>query len=796
VTVKRFFKLFFIFSIFIGLIVGSIGTAVGFYFYFRITRDLPRIEKVSDYVPKASSLIFAQDGTLMAERFEERRYPVLFEDIPLRVRQAFLAAEDASFYTHPGIDFISILRASYKNFQHRGAKQGASTITQQVVKALLLSKEKTLERKAKEAILAYRLEKALTKDEILSIYLNEIFLGAHAYGIKSAAREHLHKELNDLTIADAAFLAALPQRPSELINPKNKSEAVARQHYVLEQMLKNKMITEAEFRTAIAEKLNIYPTDLNTIYHAPYYVSHVDVVANEILRKIDPSYTLTSPGGFKIHTVADLQADEIASRAVKKGLRELDKRRGWRGPLKNNLSNQEFVDVLKEIKANEVYVAKIIKINKGGLVEVRVGEFEGTVDLKSATWARRMLTKNDQAINADPLQLLSAGQYLEVSLDATKIKDKVVSDITRKLAFGLDQTPEVQGAFLCTNALTGEVKAIVGGYDYYRSVFNRATQGMLQPGSSFKPFIYTAAVDHGFTPSSMVPDSPISFVAGNGKIWAPKNFDGKYLGPITLRTALQRSRNVVSVWLLSKLGVEKVIESARNFGITTPIVKNMSIALGTPEVKMIEMVSAYGVFAAGGYLANQLVVSKIEDRFGNIIYEQHPKQKRVLSEDTAFVMANMMKGVVERGTATIIKKLEKPAAGKTGTTNSHLDAWFIGYTPEWSAGAWVGFDVKRPLGKQETGGKAAAPIFLYFMQEFLKDTPPLDFDPPDGVVPVAVDLNSGRPVSANAPGAFIEYFKTGTEPGGESNSNQDFGTEPGSVANDSIPNDYLMNSEF
>ncbi|MCC6953832.1 MAG: penicillin-binding protein, partial [Deltaproteobacteria bacterium] len=318
------------------------------------------------------------------------------------------------------------------------------------------------------------------------------------------------------------------------------------------------------------------------------------------------------------------------------------------------------------------------------------------------------------------------------------------------------------------NVLTGEVIATIGGYDYRRSVFNRATQGHLQPGSSFKPFIYVAALDTlRYTPSTIVPDSPISLVAGNGQVWSPGNFDGKFLGPITLRRALERSRNVVSVFLLTKLGVDRGIQSARNLGITTPIDKNLSIALGTPEVIPLEMVRAYGTFAAGGRLADSVIVSSIVDRSGETIYEKRPQHKQALSEETAFLMANMMKGVVELGTATSVKVLGRPVGGKTGTTNDHMDAWFIGYTTDWAAGGWTGFDVKRPMGKQETGGKAAAPMFIYFMQEFLKDQPAIDFNIPDGVVPVAIDLAGGRPVDPSLPGAFIEYFKSGEEPSGE-----------------------------
>lgn len=804
---RKLFRLF-IFGFLAIFTLGTIGAGlVGCYFYFRLTRDLPRIEKLSDYTPRAASSILSEDGTLLAEVFDQLRYPVKLEEVPLLVRHAFLAAEDANFYNHPGIDITGILRAVKVNFQSGHSRQGASTITQQVVKSLLLTREKTMERKAKEAILAYRLEHALSKDEIFSIYLNEIFLGAHAYGVRAAAKVHFHKELGELSLAQAAFLASLPQRPSELINPKNRQEALDREYYVLGQMLKNQMITQDQYEQAKKEKIQIYPPNLNTLYRAPFYVSHAQVVAEDILRGINKRYSLKSPGGFRIVTAADLRAYDISEQSLRTGLEDLDKRRGWRGPLM--LKPNQLISALEEqqkqieteggIRDRKIYKAEIVSLDqKARTATVRVGDFEGIVDIGAAGWAKRFLSSKDEVTGGEPMHLLQKGMIIEVSLDVEKAKRPQIKDITQSVSFRLDETPEVEGAFVALNILTGEVKTIIGGYSYQESVFNRATQGELQPGSSFKPFIYVAAVDTlGFTPSTIVPDSPISLIAGNGKVWSPHNFDNKFLGPITLRTALQKSRNVVSVYLLNKLGVDRGIQSARNLGITTDIPRNMSISLGTPQVKLIEMVRAYGAFGASGWLADSLVVKQIYDRNGNLIYEQRPKQKKVLRDEVAFIMAHMMKGVVERGTATVVKALNRPVAGKTGTTNDHMDAWFIGYTPEYAAGVWVGFDVKRGLGKQETGGKAAAPVFLSFMQQYLQGTPVVDFDIPDGVVPVAVDLGSGRPTDPSNPGAFIEYFESGKEPGssqGHAGSSQE--QDSGDSASSPKPQDYISGDEF
>jgi penicillin-binding protein 1A len=792
-------RVFVVVSVVITLLVTAAVLMTVMYFYIRFTRDLPRIERISDYRPKAVTSIYAEDGTLMSELYDERRYPVKFEDIPEVVKKAFLAAEDANFYTHPGIDITSIIRALVVNLRSKKAKQGASTITQQVVKSLLLSREKTYERKAKEAILSYRLEKALTKDEIFSIYLNQIFLGSGSYGVAAAAKVHFHKKLSELNIAEAAYIAGLPQKPTQLSRLESRQTAIHRQHYVLGQMLERKMISQLEHEQAKNTPLEIFPADQQTIYAVPYFSGHVIKLLGDIFKALPGDMTATNPGGFIVQTTADVAAEAMAKRALHRGLRELDKREGWRGP--RGVYGQhtdeaslgwEGIASKEDILPDTVYRAAIKKLNaKGGLALVQVGKVQGVLDLKRATWARRLIKEDDREAGIQPETFVKAGDIVEVSLDPAAVPSKDKTEAKQELVyFVLDQTPKVEGAFVAANALTGEVKVIIGGYDYSATQFNRATQGELQPGSAFKPFIYLAAIEHlGFTPSTIVPDSPISLPGGDGKIWTPQNFDHEYLGPITLRTALQRSRNVVSVYLISRLGVERAIESARKLGITTPLPPNMSLALGTAEVHLIELVHAYGAFAAEGWLADSLIVKSIKDRDGKPVYKQSVQQKKVIQDTDAFIMANMMKGVVERGTATKIKELGRPVAGKTGTTNEQMDAWFVGYTPEWVAGVWVGFDTKHTLGRMETGGKAAAPIYLYFMQEFLADKPVLDFNIPDGVIPVPVDLHSGQPVDPNTPGAFIEYFKSGTEPSGA------LGTTAETPAADKAK-DYLSNDEF
>ncbi|MCC6932525.1 MAG: PBP1A family penicillin-binding protein [Deltaproteobacteria bacterium] len=777
---------FIIFSIFLLIVVALGGLGVA-YFYIRITRDLPRIEKVSDYQPKAVSSIVADDGTLIAKAWEDFRLPVKFDEIPQAVKNAFLAAEDANFYKHPGIDLMSIMRAAYKNFRNKASKQGASTITQQIVKSLLLTREKTYERKLKEAILSYRIENALSKDEIFSIYLNEIFLGANAYGVKAAAWMHFRKELKDLSLGEIAFLAGLPPRPSYLASKSHRKDSEARRVYVLEQMRKNEMITDEQMQKALAEKVEAQAPDFQTIYAAPYYAQYVLQELDERLKSVNPTWTAGNPGGFTIHTEANVDAYDIAQLELRKGLRELDKRRGWRGTFTpeqhySNFSEDKW-ERTDHLFAEEVYPAKVLEINaKTAMARVRIGEVMGVVNLKKATWANRLRTPEDHIIASDLLRTIKPDSWIDVVLDSELEKAQVFSDLKQEAKLKLDQTPDIEGAFILLDPLTGQVKVVVGGYSFDRSNFNRATQALRQPGSSFKPIIYTAAVEYlNYTPTTMVPDSPISLTAGNGELWSPQNYDREFLGPITIRTALQRSRNVVSVHLLQRIGIDRIISLARKFGISTPIGRDMSISLGTAEVKPIELASAYGVFAARGWLAERIVISKIVDRQGKVVYEQQPKQVRVIPDDTAFIMANMMKGVVERGTATVVKKLGHPVAGKTGTTNEQMDAWFIGYTPEWVGAVWVGFDTKKSIGDKETGGRVSAPIFLHFMEKFLANDVPQDFVPPEGVNPVRIDLNSGT--ASNADDAFVEYFKSGTEPN----------TDAPEVK---IPNDYLQSDEF
>lgn len=783
-------KLFFL-LVSVSVSVGCVAALFAVWGYFYLTRDLPRLARIEDYQPPAVSRVLARDGTLIAEFFSEKRYPVKLAEVPDRVRKAFLAAEDASFYSHHGIDPVSIARAVYKNLQSGNTKQGASTITQQVVKNLLLTPEKSLVRKGKEAILSYRLERRFSKDEIFEIYLNQIFFGNGAYGIKAASRIYFHKELPELTVAEAAMLAGLPKAPSSYSPLRSMERAKQRQSTVLVQMREAGFISYEEMRAAEQESLAVYPASQQNIFASPYYVGEIRRVFAEKWKDLD-----LDTGGLEIVTAVDVQADQLAVRALRAGLREVDKRRGWRGPT-GNISQKEYLAKHRDLEiVTDSPLPAYVKSVARSSVRVLVGQREFVVDLQESGWAKKYLGADDEILFGDPGSSLKVGDMIEVALRKDH-KQPVGADGMRPLKATLDQTPQIEGAIVLIDPLSGEVRSMTGGYDYNHSQFNRVTQSLRQPGSSFKPIVYLAAIDKfSYTPSTIVHDTPRSFRVGD-TVWTPANFDEKFLGPITLRTALEKSRNLVSADIVSRIGVDAAIEYARLLGIKSPMGRNLSLSLGSSEVSPLEITRAYGVFPAKGLLFDSVFVTKITDRFGKVVYDyeaEKPQQaKRAINENSAFVMANMMKGVVDHGTGYKVKELARPVAGKTGTSNDQMDAWFVGYTPQWVCGVWVGFDQKKAIGPKETGGVVSAPIWLSFMRDFLsyeeaktsselesearaeaeqlgiEYRPPkieqqLDFTVPEGVEPFWVSKQSGVRSSPGVPGAILEYFVKGSEP--------------------------------
>ncbi len=719
------------------------GGLVGFVLYRELTADLPPIDQLLRYHPPVATRIFADDGTLIGEYFVERRYLVPLSRVPVHVRNAFLAAEDAEFYRHHGVDPVSILRALWTNVLHHQVVQGGSTITQQVVKQLLLSPERSYERKAKELILATRLETKLSKDEILYLYLNQIYFGSGAYGIAAAAHAIFDTDVSDLTIAQAALLAGLPQAPSRYDPLRHPKQAQARQRYVLDRMREEGFISEAEYEAALAEPLRFASRRPATYLAAPWYVEHVR-------RLLEDRYGNASAQlGLRVFTACDIAMQRHAEEAVRQGLRDLDRRQGFRGPIRHIEGRKVDAFLAREAETSRpegTARGVVLDVRPGGLV-VRTAWEHGFLPADALTWGRSRL---------------SPSRFRPGDVIAVEVMGKGADGSAR---FALDQEPQVQGALVAFDPYTGQVKAMVGGYDFGRSQFNRAVQARRQPGSAFKPLLYAAALERGYTPASIVLDAPISLDNGRQGAWTPRNFKDQYHGPTPLREALARSMNTVTVRLVLAMGLDEVRASLERFGFGGPLPRNLSLALGSAEVTPIDLVRAYGVFATLGKRFEPIFVTAVTDNAGNPLEFGHtrPRFERVMDPAVAYVMTSMLQSVVQRGTGRRAAELGRPAAGKTGTTNDTVDAWFIGYTPDLLAGVWVGFDAERSLGATETGGHAAAPIWTEFMKRALEGRPVVDFPVPDGVTFAQIDPATGLRAVAGGH-ARLEVFVRGTEP--------------------------------
>ena len=677
----------------VGLLAGVVAAAI---LYMELTADLPPVDQLLSYRPPMATRVYADDGKQIAEFYVERRYLVDFDRIPRHVKQAFLAAEDADFYTHHGVDPVSIARAVWANFRAGGVVQGASTITQQLVKILLLTPERRLERKLKEAILAVRLEATLDKSQIFHMYLNEIYFGAGAYGVQAAALTYFERNVEDLTIAQAALLAGLPQKPSTYNPRRNLSSAMRRQRYVLRRMVEEGFIDAESFGRASSEDIVIAPPRPTGYATAPWYVEHVR-------RNLEQRYggRTAAQLGLHVHTAINIEMQQLAQEAVREGLRQLDQRQGFRGAIKR-LQPEEidaFLDA--ERKAGHPVGgprrAVVTRTSPAGL-DLRMASAAGQIAAADLRWGGRRLD----------WRRFQPGDVLLIS---------PAPDTPDGKRFLLDQEPQAQGALVAIDPYTGSVKAMVGGYDFGRSHFNRAVQAHRQPGSAFKPLIYAAALDRGYTAASIVLDAPVSFVGHAGEIWSPKNYKNRYFGPTPLRMALARSLNTVSVRLADAVGPAYVSRYVSRFGFEKPFPRNLSLALGTTEVTLLELVRAYGVFATLGKLFDPLFITKVLDDTGHPIRfgRTRPRFERVMEQSTAYVMTSMLTTVVEQGSGRRARSLGRPLAGKTGTTNDSRDAWFIGFSPDLLVGVWVGFDSNRALGKNETGSRAALPIWIQFM---------------------------------------------------------------------------------
>jgi penicillin-binding protein 1A len=758
------------------LVAAGIGVFVG-----NLAKDLPDYEVLSKYEPPVTTRVHASDGALMGEFARERRLYLPIQAVPDRVKAAFLSAEDKNFYKHPGIDVMGLFRAAINNIQ-TGAKQGASTITQQVAKNFLLTKDQTYERKIKEAILAFRIEQAYPKDRILELYLNEIFFGLNAYGVAGAALTYFDKSVNELTVSEAAYLAALPKGPSNYHPFRHTQNAIDRRNWVIQQMVDNGYVTREEGDKAKAEPLGVKPRRNGTYLFAGEYFTE------EVRREIISRYGENAlyEGGLSVRTTLDPRMQLIARKAMQNGLLKYDTLRGYRGPVKTIELGADWGVPLGEVQSladvPEWQLAVVLESSDAGLsiglrpkreVSGKLGAERdtGTVSAEDMSFAMRHVVDGKRVKADSPTEVLKAG-------DVVYVEKKAGS------SYFLRQIPSVSGGLVAMDPHTGRVLAMVGGFSYSQSEFNRATQAMRQPGSSFKPIVYAAALDNGYTPASVIMDGPITITSGN-TTWTPKNYDSKSAGPSTLRAGIERSRNLMTVRLAHDMGMKIVSEYAERFGVYDHLMPYLPMALGSGETTVMRMVSAYSVMANGGRQIKPSLIDRIQDRYGKTVYKHDERacegcvseewknqtepelidnSDQVLDPMTAYQITSMMEGVVLRGTATTLLELNRPIAGKTGTTNDEKDAWFIGFTPNLVVGLYVGFDQPMTLGKGTTGGGLAAPIFKEFMTEALKDTPPVAFQVPEGMNLIAINRKTGMRANEGEPGTIMEAFKPGTGP--------------------------------
>ncbi len=766
----RFVRLFYVtvivLSLFAGVFMG------GSYFYF--TKDLPKISTLKDYHPPIITTVYTDDGRKIAEFFKERRVVVPLSKIPNGLIHAFVAAEDARFFKHEGIDLVSIARAFLKNIEAGSIIQGGSTITQQVAKSFFLTPEKSYARKVREAILAYRIDKAFTKDEILFLYLNQIYLGHGAYGVEAAAENYFGKSSVDLNLAECAMLAGLPQAPTRYSPFLHPEKAKQRQIYVLNRMIDEEYITNVEATEAINTPLDIKPRRNWYIEEAPYYTEHVRKYVEEKYGR-DVLYK----EGLTIQTAVNIEMQKAGQIALNHGLQALDKRQGYRGLLKHLEAEQfeAFSQDIQETLENQplepertIQGIVIAVSDSDQQATVRIGSEQGNLYLDDMGWAR----KPDPEVAPHQASVKNVSDVLEVG-DVILVKIKDQQQDTGEWNLALEQTPIVEGALICMEAETGYVKAMIGGRDFKVSQFNRAIQARRQPGSAFKPIIYAAALDKGYTPATIIIDSPIVFEdTEQDFIWKPKNYEEKFHGPTLLRTALAQSRNVVTIKIFKDIGIDYVIQYAQRLGIESRLTRDLSLALGSSGLSLLELVRAYAIFNNQGYRVRPCFITKIFDRDGNVLEENQPEGDKIIEKSTAYIMTSLLQGVVQHGTGWRVKALHRPVAGKTGTTNDLHDAWFLGYTPRYVTGVWVGFDEGRPLGVDETGSRAASPIWVEFMQAILKDKPVQGFQVPDGVVFAKIDAETGLLAIPESKQTVFECFKEGTVP-------NEYTKKPGSI---------------
>jgi penicillin-binding protein 1A len=785
---------FFGFLFAVGTILFLVGVAGVAGLMWHYSKDLPDYSQLQDYEPPVMTRVHATDGSLLAEYARERRLYLPIQAIPKRVIHAFLSAEDKNFYEHGGLDFSGMARAGVLFLQNYGTgrrPQGASTITQQVAKNFLLTNEVSFTRKIKEALLSMKIERAYTKDKILELYLNEIYLGFSAYGIAAASLLYFDKSVHELTVAEAAYLAALPKAPSTLHPFRQRERATERRNYVIDRMVENGYVKPEDGEAAKKAPLAVTArTTGSHIFAGEYF-------AEEVRREIYDRYGEKKlyEGGLSVRATLDPKLQVVARKALTAGLTKYDENRGYRGAIQKIDVSGDWGVKLADIKALSDIGWKMAVVLETSDQSARIG-FQpsrepggavvrerrvGIVPIEGVKWAKPAEGPARGRVPTKVSQVLEPGDVIYV--EPLESKDGQ----TDNQQYRLRQVPEVSGAMTVMDPWTGRVLAMVGGFSFDQSQFNRATQALRQPGSSFKPFVYAAALDNGYTPATVVMDSPIEIDQGPGMgVWRPENYSaGKYYGPQTLRFGIEHSRNVMTVRLAQDVGMPLIAEYAKRFGVYDDLPPYLSFALGAGETTTLRMTAAYSMFANGGRRIKPTLIDRIQDRYGHTIYKHDQRECRgcdaerwanqpeptlidrreqVIDSMTAYQITSMMEGVVQRGTATVVREVGKPVAGKTGTTNDEKDVWFVGFSPDIAVGVYIGYDKPKPLGRGQTGGHVAAPIVRDFLKVALADKPAVPFRVPAGIKLIRIDPKSGMRAGPGAERVILEAFKPGTAP--------------------------------
>ena len=753
---------------------GSLAVAIiAFLIVLHYSIGLPDYRQLENYEPPITTRLYANDGSLLMEYATEKRTFVPVDKIPDRLKQAFLSAEDKTFYEHGGIDLLALGRAILVNLQNLGSNRrpvGASTITQQVAKNFLLTSDRTLARKIKEALLARKIENTFSKDHILELYMNEIYLGLGAYGVASAALNYFDKSMNELTLGEMAYLAALPKAPNNYHPERNPEEAKSRRDWVLGQMVANGYITEEEKKAAMEEPIKLNKRTKKLTKDGQYYAEEVRrFVVNQFGE--DSIYL----GGLSIRTSLDPNLQNYAVEALQNGLIDHDRKHGWRGPVAHVDENgrEALKKYAKEYAPKDWEYALVEKVSDNSADIYLLDGSEASIPLSELTWAKPALEKGR----------ISSMEVKKAS-DVLKVGDIIFTNHKKDGIYTLQQIPVAEGGLVAIDPHTGRVLAMQGGFAFERNQFNRAVQAYRQPGSSFKPFVYTAALDSGYTPSSLILDAPIVMQNVDGTKWKPENYSKQFYGPTTLRVGIEKSRNLMTIRLAQAIGMKKVLQYGKKFNISDKMEPNLATALGASETTLLRLTTAYGMLVNGGKKIKPIFIDRIQDRTGKTIYkaderacdncsgtEASANEQPIIPDDreqiqdsaSAYQMVNILTGVIARGTGSVVRPLKRNLGGKSGTSNDNIDAWFIGFSPDLVVGVWVGKDNPEPLGPHDTGGGVAAPIFRDFMKMALAGKPDVPFRVPDTVKLVRVNASTGRPAKAGDTNVIMEAFRLDTD---------------------------------